>query len=411
MVSKWWPRGNRQEPVAPAGAASSADRPGATPESSGVTGARAASAARPGPAQPPGALLPAQTSADAPATDGTPALQHEQGYEYQELPTSAPRTGQLASLPVPRLTDVPTSLPGMRADGGVLRGCWIAAASMTGTSHLVHGTSGQDVYRYTVTKDGSGLILVVCDGLGSRPATAQTGAELLASYLCEAASHITGRQMALAPQDVLRDVLAAGSVAVQRHRVAVLGSLTDSDLASTVAVCWLPLPADDDEAAGDGVQGTDPGGESAGSGQGHAVRVGDCNVFTLSSGRYETAFPADEGPANLVTGYLPDDDAHRLAEYAPVVLDGVEAVILTTDGLAIDLFDSPSVRTWLASCWSVPCSAARMLDSLRYRRQGSHDDRTALVAWPTASASAPPASETRVPGQADPSAAHPRPKP
>lgn len=248
MASKWWPRGSRPEPVAPADAASSADLPGAAPESSAAPGARAASAAQPGTTQPPGALLPAQTSAYAPASDGTPALQREQGYEYLELPTSAPRTGQLASLPVPRLTDVPTSLPGMRADGGVLRGCWIAAASMTGTSHLVHGTSGQDVYRYTVTKDGSGLILVVCDGLGSRLTTAQTGADLLASYLGEAASHITGRQMALAPQDVLRDVLAAGSVAVQRHRVAVLGSLTDSDLASTVAVCWLPLPVADDEA-------------------------------------------------------------------------------------------------------------------------------------------------------------------
>ncbi|MFD6187306.1 protein phosphatase 2C domain-containing protein [Streptomyces goshikiensis] len=299
----------------------------------------------------------------------------EQDHEYAELPTEAPRTGPLSPLPAPLLTGVPTGLPGMRADGGLLRGRWIAAASLTGTSHLLHGTSGQDVYRYTATHDGSGLVLVVCDGLGSRPETAQTGAGLLASYLCEAAAHITGQLMARAPQDVLREVLATGNAAVRRHRAAVLEPLTDSDLASTVAVCWLPLPAEGD---GDG----DGGSEEYRALPGHAVRVGDCNVFTLAGGRYEAPFPAAcEGPANVVTAYLPCEDAARVAEYAPVALAGVDAVVVTTDGLAIDLFDSPSVRTWLASRWSVPCGPARMLDSLRYRRQGSHDDRTALITW------------------------------
>ncbi|MFF5805088.1 protein phosphatase 2C domain-containing protein [Streptomyces sp. NPDC012746] len=390
MSPKWWP-GARREPAAAVGPAPSAD-----PSGSGA-------ATAPEPSDP----IPPAGPGDAPdaaATEQNPAEQAEQAEQtcaYEELPTSAPRTGQLASLPAPRLTEVPTSLPGMRADGGLLRGRWIAAASLTGTSHLLHGTTGQDVYRYTATHDGSGLVLVVCDGLGSRPATAQTGAGLLASYVCEAAAHITGRQMALAPQDVLHDVLATGNAAVRRHRAAVLEPLTDSDLASTVAVCWLPLPVDPEQAGADGEppeSGTSTGPEASGevrpdANLGHAVRVGDCNVFTLSGDAYGTAFAADEGPANVITAYLPSDGVPRAAEYAPLALAGVDAVILTTDGLAVDLFDSPSVRTWLASRWSVPCGPARMLDSLRYRRQGSHDDRTALVTWSAAATGRTPRLE------------------
>ncbi|MER8095060.1 protein phosphatase 2C domain-containing protein [Streptomyces goshikiensis] len=360
MSLKWW-RATREEPsAATAGPASPAG-----PSGSGATA--------PVPADAPDTQQDGTGTHDTHDTRSAGVVTTEQGVGFAELPTEAPRTGPLSPLPAPLLTGVPTGLPGMRADGGLLRGRWIAAASLTGTSHLLHGTSGQDVYRYTATHDGSGLVLVVCDGLGSRPATAQTGAGLLASYLCEAAAHITGQRMAGAPQDVLREVLATGNAAVRRHRAAVLEPLTDSDLAATVAVCWLPLPAEG-EGEGEGV--------ARHALTGHAVRVGDCNVFTLARGRYEAPFPAaSEGPANVVTAYLPCEDPARVAEYAPVALAGVDAVVVTTDGLAIDLFDSPSVRTWLASRWSVPCGPARMLDSLRYRRQGSHDDRTALITW------------------------------
>ncbi|MBP0937932.1 protein phosphatase 2C domain-containing protein [Streptomyces sp. KCTC 0041BP] len=360
MSLKWW-RGPREEPsAATAGPASPAG-----PSGSGATA--------PEPADAQDTQDTQQDGTGTHDTHSAEVMTAEQGVGFAELPTEAPRTGPLSPLPAPLLTGLPTGLPGMRADGGLLRGRWIAAASLTGTSHLLHGTSGQDVYRYTATHDGSGLVLVVCDGLGSRPATAQTGAGLLASYLCEAAAHITGQRMAEVPQDVLREVLATGNAAVRRHRAAVLEPLTDSDLAATVAVCWLPLPAEGE-------------GEDEGVARhaltGHAVRVGDCNVFTLARGRYEAPFPAaSEGPANVVTAYLPCEDPARVAEYSPVALAGVDAVVVTTDGLAIDLFDSPSVRTWLASRWSVPCGPARMLDSLRYRRQGSHDDRTALITW------------------------------
>ncbi|WEH16158.1 PP2C family serine/threonine-protein phosphatase [Streptomyces sp. VNUA24] len=58
-----------------------------------------------------------------------------------------------------------------------------------------------------------------------------------------------------------------------------------------------------------------------------------------------------------------------------------DCLILASDGLAEDAFGSPAVRAWLAERWAQPCDAAAMADSLRYRRRGSHDDRTALVVW------------------------------
>ncbi|MEU1280432.1 protein phosphatase 2C domain-containing protein [Streptomyces sp. NPDC005805] len=327
--------------------------------------------------------VPGPTGSDRPPASpaGGTGEAGEAGSRHAELPTDAPRVGRLAPLPPPRLTGETTGLPSLRADGGLLHGCWVAAASITGTSHLLHGTTGQDVYRYAVAHDGSGLVLVVCDGLGSRPSTAQRGAALLAAALCEEAAHLTGARMALDPREALLGVLVAANDSVRRHRAAALRELTDSDLAATVALCWLPLPGPE---PGQDPNGTcEPGaGRSPGHAGGHVVRVGDCHAFTLTDGVYANLFPVEEGPANLVSGQLPSADVLPLAEYAAFPTGGTATVILATDGLAGDLFDSPSVRDWLAERWAVPCGGARMLDSLRYRRAGSHDDRTALVAWP-----------------------------
>jgi hypothetical protein len=56
-------------------------------------------------------------------------------------------------------------------------------------------------------------------------------------------------------------------------------------------------------------------------------------------------------------------------------------VVLASDGLAADIRLSKALRRFLDAEWRKPTSAALMLDTLRYRRQGSHDDRTGLVAW------------------------------
>jgi hypothetical protein len=319
--------------------------------------------APPLPSGPPDAAPPdpaeAATDHAHPAAPAAPPAAAPFPYAVADLPTDAPLVGELGGRVTPLLATVPTGLPGLRADAGLLHGRWIAAASAAGQSHLQHGSTPQDAYQFTVTDDGSALVVVVCDGLGSRPLTSQIGATLLATEICAAAAALTVRQLADEPETALRDVLSAASDAVVRHREAVLPGLGDSDLRCTVALCVLPR-----------------------TGYGWAARVGDCNVFTLAGGEWGTVFEHEDGPVNRVSAALPHAAAGRLAECVPIepMPDGL--LILTTDGVAEDLFNSPGVRGWLTDRWSVPCGAARMADTLRYRCQGSHDDRTALVVWP-----------------------------
>lgn len=279
---------------------------------------------------------------------------------FLDLPTEAPLVGDPRQGVVPALAPVTSALPGLRADGGLLAGRWVAAASLAGQSHLRAGTTPQDAYQYTVTDDGTALVLAVCDGLGSRPRTSQIGAVLLADRICAEAAALTARDLADDPEAALRAVLHRASAAAARYREAVLPGLADSDLASTAAVCVLPV----------------------GGSAGWAARVGDCAVLTLTDAGWGTVFGADDGPLNMVSGSLPHPDPGRVTECAPIAPGRPGLVVLATDGLAEDVFSSPGVRDWLAERWSAPCGAARMADALRYRRRGSHDDRTALVVWP-----------------------------
>ena len=54
-------------------------------------------------------------------------------------------------------------------------------------------------------------------------------------------------------------------------------------------------------------------------------------------------------------------------------------IALATDGLAVDLRTSPGVRKWLGERWVAPLGPFAFADTLRYQRQGSHDDRTAVA--------------------------------
>ncbi|MFJ4467879.1 protein phosphatase 2C domain-containing protein [Streptomyces sp. NPDC089424] len=267
---------------------------------------------------------------------------------------------RLQPLPLPRLAPTTTSLPGMRADGGLLGDRWLGAASLAGQSHLNCGTTAQDAYQFTLSDDGSLLLAAVCDGLGSRPLTSQLGATLMASLLCEVARTVTAASLAVDPPAVLGRVLEAACAQAARLRAAGMPGLTDKDLSCTAALVLLPA-----------------------AGTGWAARVGDCAVMRLDGKEWNTVFPRDNGPVNRVSAALPHAAPAEVAEYAS--LDEEHAgtcLILASDGLAEDAFGSPAVRAWLAERWSQPCDAMAMADSLRYRRRGSHDDRTALVVWP-----------------------------
>jgi hypothetical protein len=137
--------------------------------------------------------------------------------------------------------------------------------------------------------------------------------------------------------------------------------LADRSLSSTLAFCWIPT----ERASHPAIAG----------------RVGDCGVFTLRGDAYAAPFGRDDGALNVVAGSLPSERPLECLELIELDLSDRELLVLATDGMAEDIFGSPTVRSWLASRWSGPCGVYRMLEALRYRRRGSHDDRTALAVW------------------------------
>lgn len=283
------------------------------------------------------------------------------GFIIEELPEH-PLIGRVSSAPViPRLSGLPTALPGLRADAGILGGHWTAAASVTGVRHLQHGTTGQDAYQVTASRDGTGLILVVCDGLGSKVETAQIGAELLARRAAQAAAALSGPDVAADPKAALGHVITTANDGVRRLRECVLPELADRQLSSTIIVCWVSMAPEWPEA--------------------YLARVGDGNVFGARGGGFFPFYPREDGAVNEVRDSLPRDEPLAKCEFLRINTSEFALLLAATDGLADDLFDSPQTRDWLAVSWSVPCGAARMLQTLRYRRATSHDDRTAAVLW------------------------------
>ncbi|MFD3705363.1 protein phosphatase 2C domain-containing protein [Nocardia sp. NPDC058658] len=279
-----------------------------------------------------------------------------------ELANSAPVVGEPIDVPEPLLSAVSTALPSIRADAGIVAGRRVAAASLVGRAHQASGTSGQDAYSFSVSDDRSALVLVVCDGLGSRPHSAQLGAELLARF---AAHSVAAIGQATAFTDGPRHLIAAVAEANERLLACAATQLPGwhpPDLATTLLVARLPL---------------DPLG-----GPVLCARVGDCESFLLRETTFRSIFP-DRGPRwlNTVTTTLPHPDAASVIEVATVAAVRGDVLIVATDGLADDITNSPRIRAWLAERWSAPCGAHLMVDTLRYRRQGSLDDRTAIVVW------------------------------
>ncbi|AHH17019.1 putative protein phosphatase [Nocardia nova SH22a] len=283
-------------------------------------------------------------------------------FSFNETASAAPRVGELSIPPAPRLAAGPAALPAERADAGLLAGRWIAAASVAGRAHTAQGTSAQDSYRIAACDDGSAIVVVVCDGLGSHPATSQVGAEMLARFACAHAQPITADQAAEAGAEILADPIRRACDSLERWRRTTAPDVTSDELRCTALLCRIPAD---------------------GAGPALFARAGDCEAFVLRNGRYDTVFQAPEpGPANVVRQALPHPDPPSLLRFARSDAEDDRILILTSDGVANDIFDSPTVRNWLAERWADPCGTAWMLDSLRYRTPGSHDDRTAVVIWP-----------------------------
>ena len=263
----------------------------------------------------------------------------------RELATAAPVIGQvLPVVPLGLRPDDPVRVPDVMLDAVVAGGRCVAAASLIGLGHRAGGGCRQDAYSLCVDPDGR-VCVAVADGLGSRPASHLGSALFVESVALAARAEPTGDPA---------ELLLAAQERTERLALQAYG-LSGDDLSLVAAVALV----------------TEAGVTIA--------RVGDVTAFAVRDGGFVEVFPPGDGYLNLVTTTIPG----VLAEAVETALvGGTDPVALVTDGVATDLRASGGVRAWLASRWREPLGPFAMGDSLQYRRQGSHDDRTAVVVWP-----------------------------
>jgi Protein phosphatase 2C len=263
-----------------------------------------------------------------------------------EAPTTAPTLGVVRDLPDAALGQaIDFRTPGVVLDGIAVGGYCVAAASLAGTAHLVAGSVRQDAYDFFSTVTGN-LVVVVADGLGSKTHS-QVGAHLF----CEG--------VLLAAHDQAGSILSGSGLmsagAAHASQIANNAYGLDDDEISVVAAIAI--------FSSNGCE---------------IVRIGDVSAFTVSGdGQVDELFAADAGYINVVQSSLPGSSCSH--EECVETHAGIVAVV--TDGLANDLRTSAAIRSWLSERWRAPLGPFAMGESLRYRRQGSHDDRTAVVVW------------------------------
>ncbi|MBO0822540.1 MAG: protein phosphatase 2C domain-containing protein [Actinobacteria bacterium] len=270
----------------------------------------------------------------------------EPGLRLSEAPTAAPMLGAVRDLPdavLGRAIDFRT--PAVVLDGVTAGQHCVAAASLAGTAHLVSGSVRQDAYDFTATGSGS-LVVVVADGLGSKTYS-QVGARLF----CEGVLLAAGDP---AEGIVSGSRLMSAGAAHASHIARRAYGLEDSQISIVAAVAVF---------------------DSSGC---EIVRIGDVSAFTVSAeGQIDELFIADTSYVNVVQSSLPGSPAGNEER----VLTSAGTVAVVTDGLANDIRTSAAIRSWLGEQWQTPLGPFAIGETLRYRRQGSHDDRTAVVVW------------------------------
>lgn len=263
-----------------------------------------------------------------------------------EVPTAAPTLGAVRDLPDAALNPaIGFRAPTVVLDGVAVAGYCVAAASLAGTAHLVAGSVRQDAYDFIATAPGS-LVVVVADGLGSRTHS-QVGARLF----CEGVLLAAGDAAGSIPSGSA--LMSAGAAHASRVARSAYG-LDDNEISVVAAVAIF---------GGDGCE---------------ISRIGDVSAFAVSAqGQMDELFAADASYVNEVQSSLPGSSSDQ--EERVVTRAGIVSVV--TDGLANDLRTSAAIRSWLGERWHTPLGPYAMGETLRYRRQGSHDDRTAVVVW------------------------------
>jgi serine/threonine protein phosphatase PrpC len=259
-----------------------------------------------------------------------------------DLDTMAPLIGKLLDAPPPALAAAAAYRPAsFLADAVTIGDFHVAAASHIGMSHAAQGGPRQDSYNFVLTSTGR-LVAAIADGMGSRSASQIGSDQFCANVVLAAATN---------PDATAAEYLRLASARTAEVVRAIYRM--EPDAISFVAAVAV-------------IDGTSC----------EVARVGDVSAFTIdTSGAFTEMYPVDDEHVNVVGAALPDPEA----EPELVAVAAPRRLVLVTDGLAGDLRRSVAVRGWLGRVWAGHPTAHAMSDGLRYRRRGSHDDRTAIV--------------------------------
>jgi serine/threonine protein phosphatase PrpC len=262
-----------------------------------------------------------------------------------------PSPASFEAVPLRQRAAAPDSC--FRAEGGVLAGRVVLAASVAGVSHRLASRRGEDCYGWATNAAGTGrLALVVADGVGSAGRGGE-GAEIAVRAALDYLASCTN----WGPGECGTAVNAAKQALVEA------GGASADALSTTLVVALV------DER------------------QVLLERVGDSTAWVLTGEKWRETFigPADDSPGSAPTLALPSC-SEALAERASLTLEAGEALVLVTDGVGDPLRDGPeTVAPALAKVLGdgptgslSPLDLARAID---FSRRGCHDDRTVVAVW------------------------------
>jgi Protein phosphatase 2C len=267
-----------------------------------------------------------------------------------DLPTDAPCIGRVGDVQQGHV-EPGTALrpPAVTLDGTAAGAFQVAAASLIGVGHLQSGRPRQDAYNFMASRSGL-LYVAIADGLGSKAAS-QLGSHLFIESVLVAAAH------AEADEDGARSDPARLLTRASARMARIVTDAYHIDPNTVGCVGAVAVFSD----------------------KGCAIaRVGDVSAFTIAEGDFTEVFPAEAGLVNIVSAAMPGEDE---SDVETVDLPPAPVVVFGTDGLANDIRNSGALREWLAGRWCLPHLPFAIGNTLRYRRQGSHDDRTAVLVW------------------------------
>lgn len=225
--------------------------------------------------------------------------------------------------------------------------CWtdsfdFRAASCRGLQHRANGTPRQDAFTIERSPSSDGVVVVVCDGVGSLERSA------------EAAAFVCGRLPALYWETSDWPV-AISAVSAELAEIAYVNEVLV--MATTVVAAAFT-----EEAV-------------------HVAWTDDSTCWYLDGGwRPAHDLPSDEDGAVATSKVVAIPVANP--ECAQRTLSANHPVFLMTDGVGEPLRLSEEVADQLASWWESPPDAFTFARQVAFARRTFIDDRTVVGAWP-----------------------------